>query len=374
MPLFALLFLLDPAALQDALRFAAERNSTGVVVVQQGRIAAEQYWKGWDRNTSEPIYSSSKSVASTLVGMAIEDGKIKGTGQSVADFIPAWKGTPKAAITVRHLLTMTSGLKNSTALPGPEADAFETTAAQPLDHAPGEAWEYNSPAYRMLLRIVELATGESLPAYTKRKLTGPLEMANSKWDSVPAPGGRVNWTWFSSSLRDMAQFGLLALHGGEWKGKQLIGAAWLREATSPSQELNPAYGYSVVGEPRSVFPPGPGPLKEGRIWPDVPPDAFGALGAMDKKIYVVPSLDLVVARHGPAAGGKPGEFDNEFLGRDLPGSPQVKGPTCLRGHEFQSRICGVRRVAQPGMCPRGTLRASSAFRCSGTLCIRRVLR
>src|SRR4029079_3002698 len=141
-----------------------------------------------------------------------------------------------------------------------------------------------------------------------------------------APNGRTNCTWYRSGLRDMSRFGLLILRNGAWEDRQLVSAKWIKEATSTSQTLNESYGYLwwLNGKPSYQLPSGAGGAQRGMLWPDCPPDAFAALGAQDKKIYVVPSLDLVVSRHGGAAGiaqGPGGEcggrlsFDNELLGR-----------------------------------------------------------
>ncbi|MFN0122917.1 MAG: serine hydrolase domain-containing protein [Blastocatellia bacterium] len=318
---------MDATGIEDAVSYAAEHNSTGLVILRGGRIVTEKYWKDWTPETAQPIYSSSKSITSTLVGMAIEEGKIKSVNQSASDFVAAWKGAPKNAITLRHMLTMTSGIKNT---PGnnvrSEMDAFEETAALPLEHQPGEVWAYNTPVYRMLVRVLEIASSQSIDQYTERKLSGPLGMSHSKWDCAPAPNNKTNCTWYRSCLRDMSRFGLLVLRNGQWESKQLISAKYLKEATSTSQKLNESYGYLwwLNGKTSFKLPGGGGAAQPGMLWPDCPADAFGALGAQDKKIYVVPSLDLVVSRHGGAAGvartpgaegGGRSSFDNELLGR-----------------------------------------------------------
>ena len=309
------------AGIEDALTYAGGHNSTGVVILRGGRIVAERYWNGWTDTTAQPIFSSSKSLTSTLIGMAIEDGTIKGIGQRASDFVPSWKGTPKEAITIRHMLTMTSGIRVGSANVSPDVDAFEETAALPLEHAPGAVWAYNTPIYRMLVHIVEIASGESIDAFTERKLSGPIGMRASKWDCDPAPNNRTNCTWYRSSLRDMARFGLLVLRSGKWENRQLVSAAFLKESTNTSQQLNESYGYLwwLNGKPSYRLPSGAGGVVPGMLWPDCPPDTFAALGALDKKIYVVPSLDLVVSRHGPSAGaGAEGgrmSFNNQLLGR-----------------------------------------------------------
>lgn len=315
---------LDEVALAAAVKYAAEHNSTGLVIVRGGRLVTEQYWQQWTAETAQPIYSASKSLTATLVGMALEEGKLKSLEQSAAAFVPAWKGTPKETITLRHMLTMTSGLKVGLVRAVAEVDAFEETAGLPLEHKPGEFWAYNTPVYRMLLRVLEIATGESINQYTQRKLGVPLGLQQSSWDCGPAPQGKTNCTWYRSSLRDMAKFGLLILRNGRWEGRQLVSAKFVKASTSTSQKLNEAYGYLWWLNGKASFKLPGGRAGEGLLWPDCPPDAFGALGAQDKKIYVVRSMDLVVARHGGPAGvartageegGGRASFDNELLSR-----------------------------------------------------------
>jgi CubicO group peptidase (beta-lactamase class C family) len=315
---------MDAEAIDEAVRYAAAHNSTGLVIVRAGRIITERYWQGWNAETAQPIFSSSKSVAATLVGMAIEEGRMKGVEQSASAFVPAWKDSPKAEIAIRHMLSMTSGIRVGPVRAVADVDAFEETAALPLDHKPGAVWAYNTPVYRMLLRMLENATGESINQYTQRRLAGPLGLQYSSWDCSPAPNNKTNCAWYRSCLRDMSKFGLLILRRGRWADKQLVSAAYVKESTSTSQKLNEAYGYLWWLNGRSSFKLAGGRAGQGMLWPDCPADAVGALGAQDKKIYVVPSLDLVVARHGGVAGvaRTPGEegggrtsFDNELLGR-----------------------------------------------------------
>lgn len=316
---------MDPAIVAEALAYAGAHNSTGVVVVKGGKIVAEQYWQGWGEHRSESIYSSSKSITSTLVGLAIQDGFIRSVDQSASDFVPQWKGTPKEAITIRHMLSMSSGLKVIQAAgPGVAGDIFADAAAAPLEHAPGTHWAYNTPVYRMLVRIVEIATREPAQSYMERRLLKPLGMADTRWLTSPTPSGGLNYFFIAASPRDMARFGLLAARKGRWNGKPVVPAAWFAEATKRSQEMNQAYGYLwwLNGQPSRLAPGGRGGVIEGQMWPQCPPDMFAALGAQDKKIYVVPSLDLVVVRHGGSAGGNAadsaamrGGLDTAFMGR-----------------------------------------------------------
>jgi CubicO group peptidase (beta-lactamase class C family) len=312
-----------PAALDAALAFAGEHNSTGVMVVRHGYVVAERYWQGWTATTSDRIFSATKSIVSTLVGIAIDDGKLTGVDQHVSDFIPGWRDTPRAAITLRHLMSMTSGLgyaQDRLTLTPLGVDAWQRMSEAPLEHPPGTVWVYHTPAYRMLARIIEDAVGEPLADYQQRRLFAPIGMTHTSWDAVDAPSGRKNYLFMRSSVPDMARFGLLILRRGEWSGTRIVSPDFVAEATRRSQDLNPSYGYLwwLGGESAFLRPNGRG-LQSGPMWPDCPRDAIGALGAMDKKIYVVPSLDLVVVRHGGAASREGGrtaraDFDNAFLG------------------------------------------------------------
>ena len=112
----------------------------------------------------------------------------------------------------------------------------------PLKAAPGTAWHYNTVAYHMLYRLIEKATGENLEAYAQRKLFGPLGMEHHSWIKSPA-GTVTNYYRLQCSTRDLGRFGLFALRGGEWEGQQLISKPYFKQATTPSQDLNPAYGF-----------------------------------------------------------------------------------------------------------------------------------
>lgn len=151
----------DVAALTAVVDDLMAGNSQAVMVLRGGRIAAERYVEGWDRHTARPLASATKSMVAMLTGMAIDDGFIESVEQSVSAFFPQWRGTPKEAISVRHLLTMTSGLSSrGLKARGEERDQFAVNAAAELDHPPGTAWEYNTPIYHLLFHLVERAAGE----------------------------------------------------------------------------------------------------------------------------------------------------------------------------------------------------------------------
>lgn len=294
----------DLAALEAALAFAESKDSTAVMILQGGRVVVERYWQGWDLHQSEGIFSASKSVTSFLIGLLVQDGALR-LDDAVSRHLGAgWTTAPadkEALITVRHLLTMTSGLS--------EALAYEADA--------GTTWYYNTNAYHELFRVIEAASGMSRDQFAQRRLHDAIGMQDAVWRPQ-----RLN-----ASARDMARFGLLVLADGRWDGTPILDhPTYLSEATRPSQALNPSYGYLwwLNGQSGYVLP-GPSPrLTAGPLMPDGPPDLMAALGAGDKKIYVVPSRGLVVVRHGGPTGDPAlaaSSFDNVFWRMLLQAAP-----------------------------------------------------
>ncbi len=290
----------DPEALSAAVSGAITDHGVGVIVLRGGRIAAESYAPNWGPDKGHLLFSAVKSVIAVLVGIAIDQGHIKGVEQSAADFIPQWRGTPKAAITIRHLLTMTSGLHfQGLQNRNIQGDQFALNAAVPLDYPPGTHWAYSTPMFHLLYHILEKATGEPFEAYAQRVLIGPLGMQHWKWDTNIGQGANgpvKNYYTAICSTRDLARFGLFSLRGGQWNGRQLVSKSYFRAATSPSQTMNPSYGYLWWLNSKSGY--NASGAEAGFRFQGSPPDAFGALGALGQVAIETPSLDLVVVRQG----------------------------------------------------------------------------
>lgn len=290
----------DAALLSAAVSAAMADHSVGVIVLRGGEIAAEAYAPDWGPAKAFELASAAKSVLSVLVGIAIDQGHIKGLDQSVSDFIPSWRGTPKQAITVRHMLTMTSGLGfEGLKVRNVEGDQFAINAAAPLEHPPGTYWAYNTPAFHLLYHIVERAVGMPFEAFAQRVLIGPLGMEHWTWLTNVGHGAHGPVTNYYSALcstRDLARFGLFALRGGRWDGRQLVDAAYFKASVSPSQDLNPSYGYLWWENAR----PGTDAMgtRSGYRFEGAPRDTFAALGFGGQVAVEIPSLDLVVVRQG----------------------------------------------------------------------------
>jgi len=296
---------LDQQRLAAGIDAAMAERSSSVVVLHKGRLAAERYAPGVKDPSLQEIASAAKSLVSVLVGIAIDQGRIKSVEQSAADFIPAWRDRPQAAITIRHMLSMTSGQDfRGLALRGVAGDQFGINAAAPQAVPPGTLWAYDTATFHLLYHLIERAVGEPFEVFAGRNLLGPLGMKDTTWltNVGQGPGGPVtNYYSARSSARDLARFGLFAQRGGRWAGRQIVSAAYLKAATSPSQALNPAYGYlwwenARPGRGAGVGAGGaevPGYRFEGS-----PRDTFAAMGAGGQVVMVVPSLELVVVRQG----------------------------------------------------------------------------
>jgi CubicO group peptidase (beta-lactamase class C family) len=310
----------NAAKLEAALKYAGEKRASGVVILHRGRILAEQYWKpdesaaagakdraygamvvGRDAagHAIEDVASVQKSVSAILVGIAQHRGLLTLDDVASKHLGTGWtKATPEQerAITLRHLITMTSGLKDDL--------TFEAPA--------GTKWRYNSAAYGHTIKAVAAAAKKSPNDLTRDWLTGPLGMKDSRWVERPGAGrGAVaNAMGFATSARDLARFGLMVLADGSWNGQSIVAdREFLHAALTPSQPLNPSYGYLWWLNGQAAVARGDGKRTAGPLIPTAPKDLVAALGAIDRKLYVVPSLDLVVTRLGNSAGNA---FQNEF--------------------------------------------------------------
>ncbi len=315
---------MDPRLLEEALAFAGERNSHGLVVVRGGRIVAERYWNGWSRQTVRDMYSAQKSVDSVLVGIAHERGFIPDLDESASTWFHEWKGTEKEKITVRHLLTMTSGLHSSV-----RSDMIEHMRAKdktgfaldlPLDYDPGTRWAYCNPAYGLVGTLIHRATKKTRDEFAQEVLFRRIGMLQSRCAmmSVTENSERLTHHGLETTCRDMARFGLLILRGGRWGKEQIVSSRYVDMATRPSGSDNGAYGYLWwLNGSASHRTPYLDRTRKGMLFPDAPTDTVAALGAKDSKIYVIRSLDLVITRLGES--GSPGraaamsDFDNPLL-------------------------------------------------------------
>lgn len=296
------------------LNFLEENNTRAFIVLKDGKIAIEQYFDDFTKDDFWYWASAGKTVTAFLVGIAQEQGYLDIHDKTSTYLGEGWTAAPREKedlITIWHQLTMTNGLDDGLA-PTPEipdpSNCLEPECLQYLADA-GTRWSYHNAPYRLLQDVVPAATGQDWQQFTNQQLKAKIGMQTGFWSNY------VFW----SKPRDMARFGLLALNDGVWNGDIVLGDQdYLNAMVTPSQDLNPSYGYlwwlngqSSFMLPRTqvVFP--------FEMLPSAPDDVFMALGKNDQKIYVHPGENIVVIRMGDSAEGQLAlsSFDDELWAR-----------------------------------------------------------
>jgi CubicO group peptidase (beta-lactamase class C family) len=289
-------------------RLAADphKDIKGVVILRHGKLAAEQYFNGDDKATLHDIRSATKSLTATLMGIAIDRHIIHSVDDPISTYLP---GLPKdkRAITIRDLLNMRSGLDandEDPATPGNEdrldesTDWMKTVETVPMKTTPGERYVYCSINAFLTGAIIENATKMPLDAFAKQALFDPLGIEAFEWRHVP-----INRTTGQGNLRitarDAARIGELFLNDGEFKGVRVVSRDWVEKSVanqvpiSFSDPFADFYGYMWYSREEIVG--------DGRIL------VHFASGNGGNKIYIIPSLDMVVAITSSAYGTNYGQ-------------------------------------------------------------------
>jgi CubicO group peptidase (beta-lactamase class C family) len=295
----------DDAALAELSTYAGETGSNCLLVQRGGEVVYEQYYNGTNAETQQEIFSASKSVSSTLVGIAEKEGHLQ-IDEPASKYIPQWQGTPSESVTIRDLLSNISGRYQDNqsdyvqmAARAPNKTEFSINLSQ--QHPPGTFWEYNNAAIQTLEAVLENATGEDVEEFAKSRLFEPLGMKSTIFRDNA--GNPLTFMGVQASCRDLASFGQFALQQGEWNGEKLVEDDWFAQATSPSSELNHAYGFLWwLNRPGLVKLPVVGE-RQGPLWKSAPEDSFAALGLGGQIVAVFPDEQLVVIRLASGRGG-----------------------------------------------------------------------
>jgi CubicO group peptidase (beta-lactamase class C family) len=298
-------------------------NIHGILIVKDGRLVFEEYFYGYRLDSRHNVASVTKSVASLLVGIAIERGEIEGVGQRILAFFPDLLPLEQPdrqveEITIEDLLTMRHGWECDDWDPdsatyylndweGSQPDLVAATLNLPPATAPGSHFSYCSASTVVLGGLIANATGMSIPEYADEVLFDPLGIESALWSR--APGG---WTDTGGSLqmrpRDMARFGLLMLQDGNWDGVQVVPEPWVGQSVQENLRLpfnetwGRGYGYLWW-------------LSEVPVWSKVV-RSFAASGAGGQAIVAFPELEMVVVISGgnyDDDAGQPFEILERFI-------------------------------------------------------------
>jgi CubicO group peptidase (beta-lactamase class C family)/glucose/arabinose dehydrogenase len=258
----------------------ANGSKTGMVV-RHGRIVGQWYFDEATPDSKYLVYSTSKSFASTAAGLAIAAGKLK-LDTTVGQLFPEASPPSKRDITVRHLLTMTSGAhSDNTQLE--RNDLFKYVLEElPMDYAPGEKWEYNNTGLSLLAPVLQKAIGKSVAEILEEQVFSKIGIPREDWTWDDRDGTPLPYSGLHITARSLARFGLLFLNKGQWRGEKLVSSTWVAEATR-SKTAGTRYGYLWWDNSSGA-------------WPGVPRDAYAAMGKFDNDMLIVPSLDMIVIR------------------------------------------------------------------------------
>ncbi|OYW95903.1 MAG: serine hydrolase [Caulobacterales bacterium 32-67-6] len=234
-------------------------NVSGVLVLKDGQILLERYGLGRQPADRWTSFSVAKSLTSTLVGAAIQDGKIAGLGAPVTDYIPELKGSGYDGVTVRQLLMMSSGVRWNEDYTDPKSDVASAGAAPaepgmnamvsymrklPRENPPGTVFNYNTGETDLVGILVANATGKSLSDYASEKIWKPYGMERDAIWMVDPTGKERGGCCISMTLRDYGRVGQFMLEGGMADGKAVLPQGWVAEATSAQIDNGEAgYGY-----------------------------------------------------------------------------------------------------------------------------------
>ena len=276
--------------------FLIEKETTAFLILKNDSVVYEEYWDGYGPDTISGSFSVAKSIVSIMIGIAIDEGKIKSVDQKVSDFLPEFSEGSKAELSVKNLLTMSSGFDWDEAyasLLSPTTEAYYgndlrgMVANLKIVTTPGTLHSYQSCNQLVLACILEKATGKTLSEYTSEKLWKPIGATHNALWSLDSKGGLEKaYCCFNSNARDFSRIGSLFLHDGKVNGTQIVSAEYVRNSTQPclipdetGHKCN-YYGYSWwISSVDNV-------------------NFYYARGILGQYIIVVPSENTVIVRLG----------------------------------------------------------------------------
>ena len=282
----------QPLEIPGIDEYLRQQNTAGLVILQNGRVRFERYGLGFDAAGRWTSFSVAKSFTSTLVGAAIQDGHIKSLEDKVSAYLPGLRGSAYDDVTVRQLLTMSSGVRWNEDYEDPEADVAQFNNATPeagMDatvsylrklpraHPPGELWNYNTGETNLIGVLVSAATGKPLAQYLQEKIWHPAGMESQATWLLGRTGNEIAGCCLQASTRDFARFGLFVLANGAAGGQQVVPPDWFAQATRKQKDIgDPGRGY-------------------GFQWWTYDDGSVAAQGIFGQGIYIDPQRRLVIA-------------------------------------------------------------------------------
>ena len=279
-------------------KFLEEMGTHSLIIVRNDSILYEKYFNGFQPNDIQTVFSITKSFASALTAIAIQEGYIKSIYQPVSDFIPEYKFNGRDKITINHLLQMTSGVAEKDFKDLGKLMFFYYAKDQEakceklkMRYLPGTHFQYSSMTTQILGMCVERATGKKFAEYLREKIWNPLGMEHDALVSLDKNGSAKQYGGLTANPRDLVKFGQLYLKKGNWNGKQIISEDWVKATQTRDTIEGKSAAYSHC------------------FWLDTYPlenkfdkEDYFAGGFRGQVIYVNPKNNTVIVRTGHKEG------------------------------------------------------------------------
>ncbi|NBW51594.1 MAG: class C beta-lactamase-related serine hydrolase [Betaproteobacteria bacterium] len=284
----------------DVDAYMASQRSAALLVLHDGKLRLERYGLGFDATGRWTSFSVAKSFTSTLVGAAVKDGFIKSLDDKVSLYIPDLKGSAYDAVSVRQLLTMTSGVRWNEDYSDPQSDVAKFNNHKPeegvdalvsymrklpRDVPAGTRWLYSTGETNLVGTLVQQATGKPLAIYLAEKVWGPAGMEQQGTWILSKTGQEIGGCCIQASPRDYARMGQFILSGAMAGGKSIVPDGWWADATTKRADIGqPGRGY-------------------GYQWWTYDDGSFAARGIFGQGIFIDPKRKLVIVSNANWAGG-----------------------------------------------------------------------
>ena len=284
----------------DVDAYMAGQRSAALLIVQDGKLRLERYGLDFDGAGRWTSFSVAKSITSTLVGAAIHDGFIKSMEDKVSTYIPEMKGSAYDDVTIRQLLTMTSGVQWNEDYADPNSDVARFNNHQPepgvdalvsyMRHLPraappGTRWHYSTGETNLVGILVSNATKKPLADYLSEKIWKPAGMEQQATWILSRTGREISGCCIQAASRDYARLGQFILDGARVNGASIVPEGWLAEATTTRADIGqPGRGY-------------------GYLWWTYADGSFAARGIFGQGIFIDPKRKLVIVSNADWAGG-----------------------------------------------------------------------
>jgi CubicO group peptidase (beta-lactamase class C family) len=284
----------------DVAAYMAGQRSAALLVVHDGKVRLERYGLGFDADGRWTSFSVAKSMTSTLVGAAIRDGHIKSMDDKVSTYLPQMKGSAYDDVSIRQLLTMTSGVRWNENYSDPNSDVARFNKHVPEDGVDalvsylrrlprevpaGTRWHYSTGETNLVGVLLAQATGKPLSVYLSEKIWKPAGMERDATWILNRSGQEISGCCIQAATRDFARFGLFILDGARIDGRSIVPDGWLSEATSTRTAIGQqgrGYGYQ---------------------WWTYADGSYAARGIFGQGLFIDPKRRIVIASNANWGGG-----------------------------------------------------------------------